>query len=137
MHPIAWIYLMFLVPCWIQELDIAIVKATNHVERPAKEKHIRGVFFHALLRIVILLYNWTCLPMFFIWTLHFYLILCLLLFYLLMYMYDNRNHNIKIRWFWISLQLYLQLFQLPGLELMLHIASMVWQEDYPRHIIGQ
>lgn len=28
-----------------QELDIAIVKATNHVERPAKEKHIRGAFF--------------------------------------------------------------------------------------------
>lgn len=26
----------------MQELDIAIVKATNHVERPAKEKHIRG-----------------------------------------------------------------------------------------------
>ena len=26
----------------LQELDIAIVKATNHVERPAKEKHIRG-----------------------------------------------------------------------------------------------
>ncbi|KAF6158113.1 hypothetical protein GIB67_014907 [Kingdonia uniflora] len=25
-----------------KELDIAIVKATNHVERPAKEKHIRG-----------------------------------------------------------------------------------------------
>ncbi|RRT75145.1 hypothetical protein BHE74_00013423 [Ensete ventricosum] len=25
-----------------QELDIAIVKATNHVERPAKEKYIRG-----------------------------------------------------------------------------------------------
>lgn len=28
--------------CLLQELDIAIVKATNHVERPAKEKHIRG-----------------------------------------------------------------------------------------------
>lgn len=27
-----------------KELDIAIVKATNHVERPAKEKHIRAVF---------------------------------------------------------------------------------------------
>lgn len=26
----------------LQELDIAIVKATNHVERPAKEKYIRG-----------------------------------------------------------------------------------------------
>jgi hypothetical protein len=25
-----------------KELDIAIVKATNHVERPAKEKYIRG-----------------------------------------------------------------------------------------------
>ncbi|MCL7022911.1 hypothetical protein MKW94_019793, partial [Papaver nudicaule] len=24
-----------------KELDIAIVRATNHVERPAKEKHIR------------------------------------------------------------------------------------------------
>lgn len=29
----------------LQELDIAIVKATNHVERPAKEKYIRGRFF--------------------------------------------------------------------------------------------
>ncbi|GAB4832798.1 hypothetical protein Ancab_006815 [Ancistrocladus abbreviatus] len=27
-----------------KELDIAIVKATNHVERPAKEKHIRAIF---------------------------------------------------------------------------------------------
>lgn len=27
---------------FLQELDVAIVKATNHVERPAKEKHIRG-----------------------------------------------------------------------------------------------
>lgn len=37
MHPI------FIVGFWIlQELDIAIVKATNHVERPAKEKYIRG-----------------------------------------------------------------------------------------------
>ncbi|KAI7980029.1 putative clathrin assembly protein [Camellia lanceoleosa] len=26
------------------ELDIAIVKSTNHVERPAKEKHIRAIF---------------------------------------------------------------------------------------------
>lgn len=26
----------------LQELDIAIVKATNHVESPAKERHIRG-----------------------------------------------------------------------------------------------
>jgi len=35
--------LLFLLTRWIfQELDIAIVKATNHVERPAKEKHIRG-----------------------------------------------------------------------------------------------
>jgi hypothetical protein len=25
-----------------QELDIAIVKATNHVENPTKEKYIRG-----------------------------------------------------------------------------------------------
>ncbi|KAI5001611.1 hypothetical protein ZWY2020_026261 [Hordeum vulgare] len=25
-----------------KQLDIAIVKATNHVERPAKEKYIRG-----------------------------------------------------------------------------------------------
>ena len=25
-----------------QELDIAIVKATNHVERPSKERYIRG-----------------------------------------------------------------------------------------------
>ncbi|WVZ73257.1 hypothetical protein U9M48_021585 [Paspalum notatum var. saurae] len=28
------------------ELDIAIVKATNHVETPAKEKYIRNIFFH-------------------------------------------------------------------------------------------
>ncbi|XP_074281139.1 putative clathrin assembly protein At5g35200 [Silene latifolia] len=27
-----------------KELDIAIVKATNHVERPAKERHIRAIF---------------------------------------------------------------------------------------------
>ncbi|KAG7021763.1 putative clathrin assembly protein [Cucurbita argyrosperma subsp. argyrosperma] len=27
-----------------KELDIAIIKATNHVERPAKEKHIRAIF---------------------------------------------------------------------------------------------
>ncbi|OWM71774.1 putative clathrin assembly protein At5g35200 [Punica granatum] len=27
-----------------KELDIAIVKATNHVERPAKDKHIRAIF---------------------------------------------------------------------------------------------
>jgi len=26
----------------LQDLDIAIVKATNHVERPSKEKYIRG-----------------------------------------------------------------------------------------------
>ncbi|KAA8535159.1 hypothetical protein F0562_030162 [Nyssa sinensis] len=26
------------------ELDINIVKATNHVERPAKERHIRAIF---------------------------------------------------------------------------------------------
>lgn len=30
--------------CILQELDINIVKATNHVERPAKEKHIRSKF---------------------------------------------------------------------------------------------
>ncbi|KAJ1281490.1 hypothetical protein BS78_04G309900 [Paspalum vaginatum] len=29
-----------------KELDIAIVKATNHVETPAKEKYIRDIFFH-------------------------------------------------------------------------------------------
>ncbi|KAI5007585.1 hypothetical protein ZWY2020_054645 [Hordeum vulgare] len=28
------------------QLDIAIVKATNHVERPAKEKYIRDIFMH-------------------------------------------------------------------------------------------
>ncbi|KAK9102057.1 hypothetical protein Sjap_019311 [Stephania japonica] len=31
-----------------KELDIAIVRATNHVERPAKEKHIRGEFSYAI-----------------------------------------------------------------------------------------
>ncbi|RCV08794.1 hypothetical protein SETIT_1G355300v2 [Setaria italica] len=29
-----------------KELDIAIVKATNHVESPAKEKYIRDIFYH-------------------------------------------------------------------------------------------
>ncbi|KAI5009733.1 hypothetical protein ZWY2020_011870 [Hordeum vulgare] len=29
-----------------KQLDIAIVKATNHVERPAKEKYIREIFMH-------------------------------------------------------------------------------------------
>jgi hypothetical protein len=29
-----------------KELDIAIVKATNHVETPAKEKYIRDIFYH-------------------------------------------------------------------------------------------
>lgn len=29
-----------------KELDIAIVKATNHVETPAKEKYIRDIFLH-------------------------------------------------------------------------------------------
>lgn len=34
-HPFGWFSIF-------QDLDIAIVKATNHVERPAKERHIRG-----------------------------------------------------------------------------------------------
>ncbi|XP_006648067.1 putative clathrin assembly protein At5g35200 [Oryza brachyantha] len=29
-----------------KDLDIAIVKATNHVENPAKEKYIRDIFYH-------------------------------------------------------------------------------------------
>ncbi|XP_062220617.1 putative clathrin assembly protein At5g35200 [Phragmites australis] len=29
-----------------KELEIAIVKATNHVENPAKEKYIRDIFYH-------------------------------------------------------------------------------------------
>lgn len=33
----------------LQELDIAVVKATNHVERPPKEKYIRGRHFLKLL----------------------------------------------------------------------------------------
>ncbi|KAF8393151.1 hypothetical protein HHK36_021392 [Tetracentron sinense] len=56
-----------------KELDIAIVKATNHVERPAKEKHIRAVFaaisasrpradvaycIHALARRLAKTHNW-------------------------------------------------------------------------------
>ena len=130
---IAWIYLTFLGRCWIQELDIAIVKATNHVERPAKEKHIRGVFSDALLKIVLILSDWMSLHMFFIWTSHFYLIMCF--FYLMLYDYITRN--IKTRWFWTYLQLYSRLSQLPGLGLMLHIAFMLWQEDYQRRIIGQ
>lgn len=56
-----------------KELDIAVVKATNHVERPAKEKHIRAVFvaisatrpradvaycIHALARRLSKTHNW-------------------------------------------------------------------------------
>ncbi|XP_009401365.2 putative clathrin assembly protein At5g35200 [Musa acuminata AAA Group] len=56
-----------------KELDIAIVRATNHVERPAKEKHIRAIFFaisasrpradvayciHALARRLAKTHNW-------------------------------------------------------------------------------
>ncbi|KAK1275553.1 putative clathrin assembly protein [Acorus gramineus] len=55
------------------ELDVAIVKATNHVERPAKEKHIRQIFYaisaarpradvayciHALARRLAKTHNW-------------------------------------------------------------------------------
>ncbi|THU48943.1 hypothetical protein C4D60_Mb06t04320 [Musa balbisiana] len=57
----------------ILELDIAIVKATNHVERPAKEKYIRAIFYaisaarpradvayciHALARRLAKTHNW-------------------------------------------------------------------------------
>lgn len=56
-----------------KELDIAIVKATNHVERPAKEKHLRAIFaaisatrpradvaycIHALARRLSRTHNW-------------------------------------------------------------------------------
>ncbi|XP_041004978.1 putative clathrin assembly protein At5g35200 [Juglans microcarpa x Juglans regia] len=56
-----------------KELDIAIVKATNHVERPTKEKHIRAIFsaisatrpradvaycIHALARRLSRTHNW-------------------------------------------------------------------------------
>lgn len=56
-----------------KDLDIAIVKATNHVERPAKEKHIRIIFaatsaarpradvaycIHALARRLAKTHNW-------------------------------------------------------------------------------
>jgi hypothetical protein len=56
-----------------KELDIAIVKATNHVERPGKERHIRAVFaaisatrpradvaycIHALARRLAKTHNW-------------------------------------------------------------------------------
>uniref|UniRef100_A0A5B6ZP15 ENTH domain-containing protein n=1 Tax=Davidia involucrata TaxID=16924 RepID=A0A5B6ZP15_DAVIN len=56
-----------------KELDIAIVKATNHVEHPAKEKHIRAIFaaisatrpradvaycIHALARRLSKTHNW-------------------------------------------------------------------------------
>ncbi|KDO73480.1 hypothetical protein CISIN_1g009078mg [Citrus sinensis] len=59
-----------------KELDIAIVKATNHVERPAKEKHIRAVFasisatrpradvaycIHALAKRLSKTHNWVAL----------------------------------------------------------------------------
>lgn len=56
-----------------KELDVAVVKATNHVERPAKEKHIRAIFaavsatrpradvaycIHALARRLSKTHNW-------------------------------------------------------------------------------
>ncbi|XP_077237948.1 putative clathrin assembly protein At5g35200 [Tasmannia lanceolata] len=56
-----------------KELDVAIVKATNHVERPAKEKHIKAIFaavsatrpradvaycIHALARRLAKTHNW-------------------------------------------------------------------------------
>ncbi|PKU82211.1 putative clathrin assembly protein At5g35200 [Dendrobium catenatum] len=56
-----------------KELDIAIVRATNHVERPSKEKHIKAIFFaisasrpradvayciHALARRLSKTHNW-------------------------------------------------------------------------------
>ncbi|KAL6013444.1 hypothetical protein ACLOJK_003942 [Asimina triloba] len=56
-----------------KELDVAIVKATNHVERPAKDKHIRAIFaaisatrpradvaycIHALARRLAKTHNW-------------------------------------------------------------------------------
>ncbi|WOK94199.1 hypothetical protein Cni_G02901 [Canna indica] len=56
-----------------KELDIAIVRATNHVERPAKEKHVRAIFYaisasrpradvayciHALARRLAKTHNW-------------------------------------------------------------------------------
>ncbi|KAJ6747333.1 CLATHRIN ASSEMBLY PROTEIN [Salix koriyanagi] len=56
-----------------KELDISIVKATNHYERPAKEKHIRAIFaavsatrpradvaycIHALARRLSRTHNW-------------------------------------------------------------------------------
>ncbi|CAJ1944640.1 unnamed protein product [Sphenostylis stenocarpa] len=56
-----------------KELDISIVRATNHVERPAKEKHIRAIFaaisatrpradvaycIHALARRLSKTHNW-------------------------------------------------------------------------------
>ncbi|KAK9715157.1 hypothetical protein RND81_06G146500 [Saponaria officinalis] len=56
-----------------KELDIAVVKATNHVERPAKERHIRAIFaavsatrpradvaycIHALARRLAKTHNW-------------------------------------------------------------------------------
>ncbi|BBH08523.1 ENTH/ANTH/VHS superfamily protein [Prunus dulcis] len=60
-----------------KELDVAIVKATNHVERPAKEKYIRAIFsavsatrpradvaycIHALARRLSKTHNWA------VWT---------------------------------------------------------------------
>ncbi|XP_057538523.1 putative clathrin assembly protein At5g35200 [Amaranthus tricolor] len=56
-----------------KELDVAIVRATNHVERPSKEKHIRAIFaavsatrpradvaycIHALARRLAKTHNW-------------------------------------------------------------------------------
>jgi hypothetical protein len=57
-----------------KDLDIAVVKATNHVECPPKEKHVRSIFFatsasrpradvayciNALARRIAKTHNWT------------------------------------------------------------------------------
>jgi hypothetical protein len=39
-----WIYFYFYLVFEWKELDIAIVKATNHVECPPKERHVRSKF---------------------------------------------------------------------------------------------
>lgn len=47
-----------LISCFqLKDLDIAIVKATNHVESPPKERHIASEFIETFLSKVLFLYN--------------------------------------------------------------------------------
>lgn len=93
----------------LQELDIAIVKATNHVEHPAKEKYIRGKHQTVVLRRCNLPY------------------------------YSNKLHSEwdLIELFDSHFQPFFLPSRLPDLELMLHTAFMLLREGCQRHIIGR